>query len=256
MSALTHSGEAEAIVIIKAAPQVGKRHGETVCCAGLTLQGNWLRLYPISFRTLEQAKKFSRWDIIKFKWWKPKDDHRVESRRIDQDSLEIIGKLKTAERTKFLASSIVTGLDEELKKGKSLALLRAEILGFNFEEKGAGKMQEDAAKFDALRKQPDLFNTKPMIPYKPCPYHFKYRYRTDDGEREGTCQDWEIEATYHNWAKAYGEDYALSEIEKIFGNEYPLKGMLLAMGTHSQYPATWLINGVVRLDEDKQATLF
>ncbi|MCY4190050.1 MAG: hypothetical protein OXD42_01755 [Rhodospirillaceae bacterium] len=111
-------------------------------------------------------------------------------------------------------------------------------------------------KFDALRAQPDLFNTKPIIPYKPCPYRFKYRYRTDDGKREGTCQDWEIEAIYYRWAKKYGQDQALFEIKRVFRKEYPLKGMLLAMGTHSLYPDTWLINGVVRLDDIKQSTLF
>jgi hypothetical protein len=45
------SGSAEAVVIVKAAPQVGRRHGETVCCAGIDVYGNWLRLYPVSFRT-------------------------------------------------------------------------------------------------------------------------------------------------------------------------------------------------------------
>jgi hypothetical protein len=30
--------------------------------------------------------------------------------------------------------------------------------------------------------------------------------------------------------------------------------MLLAMGTHSQHPDTWLINGVVRLNEIEQAS--
>jgi hypothetical protein len=42
----------------------------------------------------------------------------------------------------------------------------------------------------------------------------------------------------------------------VFGEEYPAKGMLLAMGTHSQYPDTWLINGVIRLDDVKQLSLF
>ena len=32
--------------------------------------------------------------------------------------------------------------------------------------------------------------------------------------------------------------------------------MLLAMGTHSQHSDTWLINGVVRLDEIEQLSLF
>ena len=48
---------------------------------------------------------------------------------------------------------------------------------------------------------------------------------------------------------------ALAEIQRVFGEEYPSKGMLLAMGTHSLHPDTWLINGVVRLDEIEQGTL-
>jgi hypothetical protein len=32
--------------------------------------------------------------------------------------------------------------------------------------------------------------------------------------------------------------------------------MLLAMGTHSLYPDTWLINGVIRHDNIKQIPLF
>ena len=43
--------ETEVIVIIKAAPQVGEKHGETVCCAGIDLEGKWLRLYP---RTIQR----------------------------------------------------------------------------------------------------------------------------------------------------------------------------------------------------------
>ncbi len=88
MNELTRSGETEAIVIIKAAPQVGQQHGETVCCAGINLEGDWLRLYPISFRTLNQGQKFGRWDHVKFKWRRPNDDLRIESRRVDQDRLE------------------------------------------------------------------------------------------------------------------------------------------------------------------------
>jgi hypothetical protein len=45
-------------------------------------------------------------------------------------------------------------------------------------------------------------------------------------------------------------------MQYVFGEEYPTKGMLLAMGTHSQYPDTWLINGVVRLDDVDQPSLF
>lgn len=252
----SRSGETEAIVLIKAAPQVGQRHGETVCCAGIDLQGHWLRLYPVSFRTLEDGQKFGRWDRIRFKWRLPNDDPRSESRRVDQDSFSIVGKLKESERQRFLGGSIVTSLDRERAAGRSLALLKARILGFKNEKKADDELAVEAQRFVALHAQQDLFKTKAIIPYQPCPYHFKYRYQTDDGLREGTCQDWEIEATFFKWTRLYGEQRALAEMQRVFGEEYPAKGMLLAMGTHSLYPDTWLINGVVRLDEIEQPPLF
>ena len=75
-------GTSEAIILVKASPQVGKRHGETVCCAGVNDWGEWLRLYPVSFRTLDQANQFRRWDRIRFRWKKPQDDPRPESLRV------------------------------------------------------------------------------------------------------------------------------------------------------------------------------
>src|SRR5579862_8099417 len=124
-AAPTRSGETEVVVIVKAAPQVGQRHGETVCCAGIDLYGNWLRLYPVSFRTLDDGQKFGRWDRIRFKWRTPTDDARTESRRVDQDSISIVGTLKRAERERFLAKLITTSLDQERQNGRSLALLKA-----------------------------------------------------------------------------------------------------------------------------------
>jgi hypothetical protein len=249
------SGSTEVVILIKAAPQVGQRHGETVCCAGIDIYGKWLRLYPVSFRYLDKHQKFSRWDRIKFNWRLPPDDPRVESRRVDQNSIEVIGSLKPSEQERFLAKAIATSLNREREKGRSLALLKPEIMNFTIEKKSQTELTEEAQRFDVIRDQGDLFS-KQVASYGPCPYRFKYRYRTEDGERLGTCQDWELEATFFNWSRRYGESRALEEIQRVFGEDYPRKGMLLAMGTHSLYPDTWLINGIIRLDDVKQSTLF
>ena len=248
------SGSAEVIVIIKAAPQISKRSGETVCCAGIDPYGNWLRLYPVSFRYLNNKRKFGRWDRIKFKWRKPKDDARTESRRVDQESIEIIGSLKKNQRENFLAKSLKTSLDNEYIEGRSLALIRPEIIEFVIKKKTEAEYSEEVLRFEALRLQSDLF-TKQVIPHKPCEYSFKYRYRIDDGVRFGTCQDWETERTFIKWMRLYGEAEAISKMQNVFGKEYPEKGMLLAMGTHSLYPDKWLINGVIRLNEAEQGSL-
>ena len=248
------SGKTEAVVIIKAAPQVGQRHGETVCCAGIDLYGNWLRLYPVSFRQLDDGQKFGRWDRIRFDWRTPNDDRRPESRRVDQQSIEIAGDLKPSERERFLAKSIVTSVNREREAGKSLALLRPDISEFVITKKSAQDISIEQTRFEAIRAQADFF-AKEVVPYRPCPYQFQYRYRSDDGERFGTCQDWEIEATFFHWSKLYGETKAVAEMQRVFGEVMPKKGLLLAMGTHSQYPDTWLINGVVRLDDVRQQSL-
>tara|TARA_R100000935_G_scaffold49162_1_gene74264 strand:- start:558 stop:1349 length:792 start_codon:yes stop_codon:yes gene_type:complete len=252
----SRNGTDEAVVIVKAAPQIGKKHGETVCCAAIDLYGRWLRLYPVSFRTLEDGQSFKRWDKIKFGWRRPKDDPRSESRRINQDSLEITGTLRKSERERFLSGAIVESLSTEREEGKSFALLKPNVQNFFIERKNEGKIAREKESIEQLNSQQDLFNSAKLIPREPCPYQFKYQYSDADSERTATCQDWETEATFFKWRNLYGEEKALEEMKRVFGEEYPRKGMLFAMGTHSLYPDTWLMNGIIRLDDVKQATLF
>lgn len=247
---------AEAIILVKASPQFGKNHGETVCCAGVSLDGHWLRLYPVTFRTLDQASQFGRWDRIRFKCRKPQNDQRPESRRVDHQSIEVIGSLKQSERQNFLSRLEVTSINAVKEKGGSLALLRPRNPVFSIERKDDAEVEEERARNKAFAAQPDMFTAAAaIIPYEPCPYRFKYRYETDDGTREGTCQDWETDATFFHWSKHYGEEKALEHMRRVFGEEYPQKGMAFAMGTHSIYADTWLINGVIRLDEIIQQSL-
>lgn len=252
----SRSGEAEAFILIKATPHVSQKHGETVCCAAVDIYKKWLRLYPVSFRHLNAAKRFGRWDRVKFKWRLPKDDSRVESRRVDQETLEVVGEMPRSRRAPFLASLCVDSLRAEREQGRSLALLRPEILSFEFKRKSGSDAAREADRFQAMRSQGDLLNAAPIIPYNPCPFRFLYRYRDADGEHEGTCQDWETETTFFRWSRAYGEQEALQRMQKVFGEEYPRQGMVLAMGTHSRRPDQWLVNGVVRLDEVNQQDLF
>lgn len=249
------SGKGDAFIIVKATPNVSTRHGETVCCAAIDTYRNWYRLYPVSFRHLDEGKRFGRWDRVQFRWRKPKDDNRPESRRIDQDTLEITGTLPQKSRASFLANSCVRSLKAERETGRTLALLRPEIVDFSYRRRPDGELQEAAKRLAAARAQQDMFAVKSLLPYEPCPYRFVYQYRDDDGEHEGTCQDWETEATFFHWQRQYGEQKALLEMQRVFGEEYPKRGMVLAMGTHSRWPDRWLVNGVVRLDETAQTSL-
>ena len=45
-------------------------------------------------------------------------------------------------------------------------------------------------------------------------------------------------------------------MQRVFGEKYPEKGVVLAMGAHSLYPETGLINGVARLNASQLDSLF
>ncbi len=164
--------------------------------------------------------------------------------------------MKARERENFLNRHIVTSLDREFEEGRSLALLRPEIGAFRIVPKSNEKLKKQQAKIDAFHSQEDMFVPRPEVPVTACPYDFKYIYKTDDGDREGTCQDWETEATFFKWRNLYGEERALEEMRVVYGETLPQSGLYFAMGTHSQYPETWLINGLIQLKSSGQASLF
>jgi len=257
---MVHNAESRSrvTILVKAAPRVGKTHGETVCCAGIDPTEGWIRLFPVVFRTLKDVQKFSRWDIISYKW-SPANDGRIESRRIDHASIEVVGSVSPKNRQELVARHVVESLVAEHTNGRSLAFVRPEQPKFFWSLKDRATYEADAAQFLEWHQHEalGLFGSESakLKPYTPAKYRFGYKYRTIDGDREGTCQDWEIEAAYLNWEREYGESGALQAIQKIFGEDYPRKGFVLAMGTHKAYPSQWLINGVVRLDHGKEASV-
>lgn len=195
-------------IIVKAAPRASTKFGETVCIAGINHDGSWVRLYPVSFKDLSDAQKFKRWDRVSYRWRRPTgiSDLRDESRRVDSQSISITGDLPTRERNHFLGRVAVDGLQSQREKGKSLALLKAEILDFIVKKKSEEDFKKEIAVREALKKQSDMFVRDVIIPREPCPFAFQYRYRDADGLHSGTCQDWETEATFFRRRAEMGEN--------------------------------------------------
>lgn len=248
----------EAFIIVKAAPRASRTHGETVCIAAIDHNGCWVRLYPVSFRDLADAQKFGRWDRITYRWREPaaSADQRVESRRVDQGSIVITGKLKDRDRHAFLNRALVSSLRAEREKNRSLAVLDCEVVEFWHERLSAEDLAEKRAVHDEIRQQQDFFSHPHVIPRELCPFAFKYRYRDDDGDHVGTCQDWETEATFlRRRAELGSEAGALDWMDQKFGVEFPREGMALAMGTHRYRHDQWLINGVLRVNRTPQLAL-
>ncbi len=68
------------------------------------------------------------------------------------------------------------------------------------------------------------------------------------------CGDWETSAAYWRLSKGYGEQDALDHLSKTYNEAYPRKGVVFALGTMKKRPKQWMLLGVIRLDEMRQAT--
>jgi hypothetical protein len=247
-------GHEKVLVLVKALPHAGKRHGETVCCAGITAEGEWRRQYPVHFRRLQTG--FARWDWIEYDWVKPKgDERRKESRRVQESTIKVCGKMAEKDRAKFLNRFLVPSTIDAAKRDMSLAILRPKQSHFFWKRKKDREIERERTAYQAASKQLSFLD-KELAALSPCPYEFKFKYETqDDIAHEATCDDWETTAMFYNLERRYGAERALNEMNRIFNTTYPTKGMAFAMGTHSRFPDIWLLVGVLRLDQTDQLSL-
>ena len=94
------------LITVKSYPNPSTKYVESSCTAGLTRNREWLRLHPLPFRTLEDAKQFKKYQWIRAKI-KKSEDHRPESHKVDCDSIKVLDEsLSTnynwAQRRSFL----------------------------------------------------------------------------------------------------------------------------------------------------------
>ena len=244
------------LVLVKALPHVGKKHGEAVCCAGVTPSGEWRRLFPISFRSIESDKRFDRWNWIEYSARIPRNDKRPESRHVQIDTLSVQSKMTSmTEKSRFLDRLLQTTTDEAFNRGQTLALIRPSRVRFNWKEKTEEQLARENTAYQNAASQVSFLEEAP-VPFEPPKYSFHFTYFDSSGrERRSTSDDWETSATFYRWRRAMGESEALAAMKKQYEIEYPERGMVFAMGTHSLYPKIWLLVGVIRVDENKHFEL-
>ncbi len=243
-------------MLVKALPHVGGLHGETVCCAGITESLEWRRQFPIKFRELED-ERFRRWDWIEYDWRKPgAQDPRPESRRVQEGTIKVTGHLKNPkERSELLNRLLVGSISEAEENGKTLALIKPITPIFSWKKKTQAQIDKETVAYAQAVSQLSFFGSEREA-LSPCPYEFRYNYQTSDGRPHShKCGDWETSATYFRRENALGSEAALNSMKQTFGKDYPTKGMAFVMGTHSKYPDTWLLVGILRIDPLDQLEL-
>lgn len=241
-------------VLVKALPQPSKRYGETVCCAGVTVDRTWKRLFPIRFRHLKGESSFNRWDWIKFDYRRPTTDSRVESCHVYEESIVVDGKLPKAERARLLNPMIVGSAIDAMKQGHSLGLIRPQDARFIAKRKSAKKIEEEREAFRRAAAQMSMFDDE-LAKLEPSPFEFRFKFNDASGAHDYENGDWEAHAMYWRESNRNSEAEAIKWMEHVFNEEYPKRGMVFAIGNQAKRRQTWQLLGVIRLDELYQVDL-
>src|ERR1700733_10763067 len=86
------SRQARILILCKTYPSPSGKHVETSCVAGMEEDGSLIRLYPVPFRLDDDKKQFKKWQWIKVRVEKAKNDKRPESRKTFVDTIVCEGE--------------------------------------------------------------------------------------------------------------------------------------------------------------------
>lgn len=207
------------LITVKAYPNPSKKYGETVCCAGIdteTLQ--WIRLYPVPFRDLDKSQKFKKYNVIKVRCYKS-TDKRIESYRVDSDTIEILDHLNSsknwAPRKKLILPTVSPSFCEILKnvaQNKSIGAFKPSNVSFTWQKSSV----EDTEKRETSYAQLSFFNkSKKAIEQIPFDFYYKFKCHSlpECPGHKLLIIDWELGQSYRSWRHIYRPQKLL--LEKI-----------------------------------------
>jgi len=212
------------LITVKTYPTLSRKHGETVCTAGIREDGSWVRLYPVPFRRLGETEQYRKFDWVELETRKSTSDHRPETRHpTDAKDMQPVGHLDTKEnweaRRRVLRKVPVYRHFQPLMDGAkanefSLALFKpTKITDFIWEPCERDWNEAKVAAMRAMASQGELFadeqwrQTFSLMPK--LPYNFSYRFEDADGRRcELQVLDWETGQLYHNCLRGTSGDEA------------------------------------------------
>ncbi|UFP95822.1 hypothetical protein [Gloeobacter morelensis] len=255
------------LIVTKTYPAISVKYKETVCTAGLLLDPSgepvqWIRLYPIRFRYLEEDKRFKRWSIIGVEIERNTRDYRRESYRVNEDSIEYIKLIGTShgwsERKSLLLPFLKESIQEIKDGDESLGIIRPFKIEKSFFERGE---REWSANQKAVQDQLDLL--EPTLEIEKIPYRFGYEFSDADGTKHRyTTSDWEIMQLYRNCrnnsAKMTAEDKEKEAIKKVLEKLDKLteSDLYFVVGNLKNHKDSFMIIGLFYPPFDLQMSLF
>ena len=240
------------LITVLTYPHPSKKFQETVCTAGITEDGEWVRLYPIDYRYLPEQQKFHKWQWVEVALGPRghRNDQRPESREPDLNTLRVLGEpistrnnwLERRQLIDPMPHHTVQQLEALHSQDRtSLGIVRPTRV---LDLKATPTDREWSEKYQALWKQARLFGEQK--PLTKLPFRFHYVFECDDSGKTYTVmnEDWELGVLFLKERQMKGEAAAVQSIRQKFLDEICRedKDTRFFMGTYHPFNQ-WLVLG-------------
>ena len=245
------------LITVLTYPTPSTKYIETVCTAGITEDGDWIRIYPIKLRMLrEQIHKYS-WYIFDVEKRAVSKDFRKESHFwVHPERLECLGKIGTTnfweERKKYCLKKVFYNYANLEKASNfktqnflSLATFKPrEIINLVARPKDIQEEQQKKIEIlENLNNQGELIEREDIPEYwemaQSIPYRFYYQFKDDeDNEIKLMIEDWEINMLFlkclNGESGKDAEKEAIKKVKQKYLLEFKNKDIYFFMGTRYQ----------------------
>lgn len=243
------------LITVMTYPHPSKAYTELVCTAGVTADGEWVRLYPIDYRYRPVYQRFRKyqWINVRLDPRGQRGDPRKESRKPDLDSIQIDsapippanGWHERRQIVDKLPHRTVSELEALYDAEKiSLGIVRPAVVR-DIEVRPADAEWKPA--WQQVLEQHSLFEGAPKELRKlPFTFHYVFRCDGDAKDRRAMIEDWELGTLFLKEAVRLGSDEAAAaSVKAKFLDEMcaPGRDTRFFMGTRFPYN-TWLVLGV------------
>lgn len=253
--------ELRLLITVKTYPIPSAKYDELVCTAGVTEQGDFVRLYPINFRDLPFSQQYKKYQWIQVKAAKHRHgDVRKESYRPDCSTLELLGRPVStprgdwSQRARYVLAKKAVSMEDLYARQAidhtSLGVFRPKKV---HDLIISPDTPEWKPAFKAALCQARIWETRTVtkLPPRKIPYKFHYRYECDDPRcnknHQMMIEDWEVGALYWRLIdKGATPDEASAKVrEKFLGDLCaPDRDTHFFVGTVMAHPRNWVVIGV------------
>lgn len=242
------------LITVRTYPVPAQKNIEVSCTAGVTKEGEWIRLFPVPYRFLDADKRFAKYQWIDVDVIRAAQDPRPESYKLNVDTIKIGKSISSADGwrgrkqiVRPLIRQSMCGIrrERDTNNAPTLGLFKpAKIKRLTIEpEDNPDWTAQQLANLD----QTMLFQVGPSQKLEKIPYKFKYQFECADpncGGHTMSCTDWEIGKSYRRWRSEYGDQW-----EAKFRRKYEDE-MINKLDTHfyvrtvHRHPREWIIVGL------------